>query len=120
MTSGEFTTQTRKIPWRLFAAGFVVWTVVGLSFALRTYFYNYRQGIEVWLVPIITSYLIDFYLWGLASPIIFHLSHQFPLVRKRLVSHSVFHLLSGVVFTFAIIALSVPLYWYLLGYPDTT
>src|SRR4028118_14482 len=103
MSSGEFTTETRKIPWRLFAAGFIVWTIVGLSFALRTYFYNYRQGIEVWLVPIITSYLIDFYLWGLASPLVAFLCHRFPLERKHLLKHITFHVLTGVLLTFVII-----------------
>jgi sensor histidine kinase YesM len=98
--------------------GFLVWTIVGLSFALRTYFYNQRMSLDIPLLPLTISYLIDFYLWGLASPLIFLLCRRFPLERKHLPSHTFFHILSGFVFIFAIIAASTPLYWH-LGLIDT-
>lgn len=113
MSAAERSKKRNKINWRHFGVGFLVWTIVGLSFALRTYFYNQRMGMNISLVPLIISYLIDFYLWGLATPLIFLLCRRFPLERKRLLSHTLFHILSGAVFIFVIIIVSVPLNWYL-------
>ncbi|HEX8250316.1 MAG TPA: hypothetical protein VF599_19235, partial [Pyrinomonadaceae bacterium] len=110
--------ETFKINWRHWAVGFLVWTLVGFSFALRTYFYNQRMGMDISLLPLIISYSIDFYLWGLASPLIFLLCRRFPLERKQLLRHTFFHILSAAVFIFVIIVVSVPLSWY-LGIVDT-
>ncbi|MDQ4123201.1 MAG: histidine kinase [Acidobacteriota bacterium] len=117
MTSGEFFTQPRKIHWWHFAAGFAVWTLIGLSFATRSYLGLIKQGANVSWQNLAISYMIDFYLWGLVSPFIFRLCHRFPIERERLATRISLFLILSLVFTFIIIAVSIPIYWY-LGSPD--
>lgn len=117
MTSSNWLNDLRKIRGWHIAVGFVIWTLVGISFASRTYLYYYRQGIEVSLLHMIASYLIDFYLWGLGSPLILIFSKRFLIERGHLLSRILIHLGLSFVFTFAIIALSVPPYW-MMGLAD--
>ena len=113
MISDELTTQRRKIKWWHFAVGFAIWTVVGLSFGSRTYLFYLRQDANVAWKPLVFGYLIDFYLWGLASPFIFRLTSRFPVERGKLFSRILLHFGASIVLTFAVIVVSIPIYWYL-------
>jgi sensor histidine kinase YesM len=103
----------KKIKWRHVGAGFVVWTVVGLSFAVRAYFFYKRQGIEPNGFYLLSGYMLDFYLWALASPFIFVFSIRFLIERGRIVRNAIYHIFAGVAFTMIIVAVSIPLYWFL-------
>jgi sensor histidine kinase YesM len=113
MTLGDWLNDIRKIKRRNIAAGFLIWTVVGLSFAARAYFYYVRQGIETSALYLISGYLLDFYLWALASPFIFFFSRRFLIERGRIARHLIYHLLAAFAFTMIVIAVSIPLYWYI-------
>ena len=118
MKAKEATNLWRKLKWRYFVVGFLVLTSAGLSFAFRSYVALSKQGANVPWKDLVLSYLIDFYLWGLASPFIFYLCHRFPVERERLLSRIAFYLLCGVGMTFTVVSVSIPVYWF-LGNPDT-
>jgi two-component system, LytTR family, sensor kinase len=117
MAAAEQAKETNKIKWRQLIVWTIVWTIVGLSFGFRTYFFNARLGFDISLASVVSSYLIDFYLWGLASPLIFFLCRRFPIERRNFLSHAGLHILSGLVLIPVVVLLSIPLYWY-LGFPD--
>ena len=119
MASDSVLTETRKIKWWHFAVGFGVWTLIGFSFASRTYFYYVRLGADIELKPLLYSYLLDYYLWGLASPFIFLLCRRFLIERRNLFKHLLLHACASIGFTFAVILASIPTYWY-LGLADVS
>lgn len=106
--------------WRNCAFGFVVWTIIGLSFASRTYFSYYQNGTSVRWEEVYSAFLIDFYVWAIVSPLIFKLARKFPVERgERLWSHLLFHIPVSLVFTFVVTAISLPAIWY-FGFPNRT
>lgn len=109
--------ERKSDKWRKWAIGFVVWTILGLSFASRSYFTYYRDGVIVPWYEIFSGFLVDFYLWGLASPAIFWLARKFPIERGRLLERISLHIVVSVVFIFFVNAVSMPAYWY-LGFPN--
>src|ERR1044072_416161 len=111
----NLTTQTGG--WRNWAVGFVIWTIIGVSFASRSYFTYYLEGISVKWYEIYSGFLVDFYLWGAASPLIFRLARRFPVERGRLASRIPFHIVASVGFILLVNAISIPAYWY-FGFPN--
>lgn len=109
----------KKSSWQNWLIGFIVWTIIGLSFAGRSYFTYYREGVVVPWYEIFSGFLVDFYLWGAVSPLIFALARRFPIERGQLASRIPFHILASVVFIFLVNALSMPAYWY-FGFPNKT
>jgi len=109
--------QTNK--WRNWAVGFIIWTIVGLSFASRSYFTAYRDGVAVNWKEVVSGFLIDFYIWGAVSPLIFWLARRFPIEREYLASRISFHFAISSIFILLVTAVSIPAYWY-LGYPNKT
>lgn len=103
--------------WRRWGIGFGVWTMLGLSFASRTYLSSYQNGSDIPWERIFSGYLIDFYLWGIASPVIFKLSRRFPVERENPARRLLFHTVLSIIFAFGVHAVSLPTFWY-LGYPD--
>ncbi|MBC7933313.1 MAG: histidine kinase [Rubrivivax sp.] len=99
--------------------GFIIWTAVALSFALRSYLiaiYDLRANVS-WKT-ILSGYLIDFYLWGLLSPLIFLLARRFEL-RRHLTVNLFIHAILSAVLSFVVVAVAAPAFWY-LGYPNLT
>jgi two-component system, LytTR family, sensor kinase len=117
MTGNESTLRTSASRWRIRAVGFVVWTIIGLSFASRSYFTYYREGIIVPWYEIFSGFLVDFYLWGLASPLIFRIARRFPIERGQLASRIPFHIIVSTIFIFIVNTVSIPAYWY-FGFPN--
>ena len=105
--------------WRNWAIGFGIWTMIGLSFASRSYLTNYRSGQNLSWQEAVFGYLTDFYLWGAASPLIFAIGRRFPIERERLPGRILFHFAVSIVFTLVVTAISIPLYWF-SGYADKT
>lgn len=103
--------------WRNWIIGFFVWTILGASFASRSYFTYYRDGVVVPWYEIFSGFLIDFYLWGLASPAIFWLARRFPFERGQLPERISLHIIVSAIFIFLVNAVSMPAYWY-LGFPN--
>lgn len=97
---------------RNWAIAFCIWTIVGLSFASRSYLQYQFNGTEVSWQEVYAGYMIDFYLWGAASPFIFWLNQRFPIERKRLTSRLIFHLLVALLLTSAICGLATPVLWH--------
>ncbi len=102
-----------KIDWRNWGIGFIVWTIIGLSFASRSYFTAYRAGTTVNWKEVIAGYLIDFYIWGAVSPLIFWLARRFPIERDNAVTRISLHFIICVIFIFLVTAVSILAYWYL-------
>jgi len=109
--------DAKKIAWKNWLIGFLVWTLIGISFASRSYFTFYRDGVVVPWYEIFSGFLVDFYLWGAASPLIFWLVKRFPIERGQLLKRILFHLALSIGFIFFVNALSMPAYWY-FGFPN--
>lgn len=102
--------------WLRWCFGFCVWTLLGFSFALRTYLGARQDNIHISWRATLSGYLVDFSLWGLISPLIFKLARRFELGRhlpRNLLIHATF----SVLFSFLVLSAAAPAYWY-FGYPD--
>lgn len=102
--------------WVRWSFGFAVWTLLGSSFALRTYLSALQNNINVSWKSTLSAFLLDFYLWGLASPVIFMLARRFEL-RRQLLRNLLIHVGLSAGFSFAVLAIAAPVYWY-FGYPN--
>lgn len=103
--------------WQRWTLSFVIWTIIGLSFGLRSYFTALLNGTRVNWLHTGSGFLVDFYVWGLVSPLIFWLARRFPIERGNLRIQIPLHILFCAVFIFCVNAISIPAYWY-LGFPD--
>ena len=108
-----FSWQRRWLRW---CFGFAVWTLLGFSFALRTYLAAVQNNVNVSWKTTLSGYLVDFYLWGMISPLIFMLARRFEL-RRHILRKLLIHASFSVVFSFAVLAVAAPAFWY-LGYPN--
>lgn len=104
---------------RNWGVGFAIWTLVGLSFASRSFFTAYKSGSNIAWQDLFTAYLIDFYVIGASSPLIFRLSRVLPVDRGRTFSRLILHLGFSILFTFTVYPISLLLIWY-VGYPNLT
>jgi two-component system, LytTR family, sensor kinase len=112
--------RIKKNRWQNWVIGFAFWTIIGLSFASRPLLLSYLEDWEK--VPwqwILSSYLIDFYLWGAASFFIFRLSQRFPIEREHIAGRLMLHLSFSFVFSFVVLAVSILAMWF-LGYSNKT
>src|SRR6476619_1525324 len=70
-------------PWLLTVSfGFLVWTLLGVSFALSAYLNAVRDNASISFKRTLSGYLADFWLWGMLSPLIFRLATRYEL-RNR-------------------------------------
>ncbi|MGD9560898.1 MAG: sensor histidine kinase [Pyrinomonadaceae bacterium] len=97
--------------------GFVVWTLVGLSFASRSAITAYQTGSSIGWHVLFSQYLIDFYVIGLASPVIFWLCRRYPIERGRMIARFFAHLVFSILFTTVVYPMCLVAIWY-IGYPD--
>lgn len=88
-------------------AAFAVWTILGLSFAFRSYGWSIQSGVDFPLWGYISQTLTDFYLYALASPLVFRLGRRFPLEFGRLTTSISVHLAASLLFTALTIVISV-------------
>lgn len=100
--SNRFGTSAQSI-----GAAFAVWTVLGLSFAFRSYVWGVQNNVNFPLWGYVGQTLTDFYLYALASPFIFRLGRRFPVEFGRLKISLPFHLAASVLFAVVIICVSV-------------
>ena len=106
----------RRPWWFRWGFGFLVWTLLGFSFALSTYLGARQDNVQISFKRAISGYLADFYLWGLLSPFIFWLSRRFEL-RAHFPRNLFVHVILSVVLSFVVLSAAGPLVWY-LGYPN--
>jgi two-component system LytT family sensor kinase len=111
--------QTDTNRWRNWAIGFVIWTIVGISFGIRTHLWAQMNATPTIFWETIPNYMVDFYFWGAASPLIFILCKRFPIERGHIASRLAFHLSVGLIFVFVVSAMTIPALWY-LGLTNTT
>ena len=104
---------------RNWAIGFGIWTIVGLSFASRSYLQYQFNGTDVSWQEVYSGYMIDFYLWAAASPLIFRLSRRYPVERGRLANRLLLHLVAALLLNLVVLTLASPLLWH-LGYLNKT
>jgi len=102
--------------WVRWSVGFGVWSMLGLSFAARSYLSALQNNTEVSWKGTLSAYLVDFYLWGLVSPLIFWLAKRFELWRY-LPRNILIHAVLSCIFSFVVLAVTAPVFWY-LGYPN--
>jgi two-component system LytT family sensor kinase len=100
--------------WIRVSFGFLVWTLLGISFALSAYLNAVRDNASVSFKRTVTGYLADFWLWGMLSPFIFKLAVRYEL-RDRVPRNLVIHLAISIVFALIVLSAASPLTWY-LGY----
>ena len=85
-------TSTRQRTFRLYAASFLVWTVLGL--------FMFSQGLVQKVVTNdptpwwhhLTSWMVGVWLWFLVTPAVLWLGRRFPLERKHWVRRTAIHL----------------------------
>jgi signal transduction histidine kinase len=99
--------------WRNWAIGFGIWTIVGISFGTRSYFYSQTNGPPARFWDMVPNYMIDFYAWGLFSPLIFKLVKRFHIERGNMLKALAFHIVAGPVFVVVVTAITIPVLWYL-------
>ena len=105
-----------KHRWVRWTVGFLVWTLLGVSFAIRSYLTALQNNSNPSWKGTLSAYLTDFYLWGLVSPFIFLLARRFELWRYF--PRNVFiHVVAGLIFSIVVLMLTGPVYWY-FGYPN--
>jgi two-component system, LytTR family, sensor kinase len=104
--------------WKNWAIGFGIWTVVGISFGTRSYFYSLTNGTPASFWEMVPNYMIDFYVWGAFSPLIFALVKRVHIERGNVVWGLAFHTLAGLLFVLVVNALTIPILWY-LGFANT-
>src|SRR5262245_65043339 len=103
-----------KHRWVRWSVGFVIWTLLGVSFAIRSYLQGLQNNSNPSWKGTLSAFLTDFYLWGLVSPLIFMLARRFELWRHF--PRNVFiHAISSFVVSAVVLMLSVPVYLY-FGY----
>lgn len=95
------------------AIGFGIWTIVGISFGTRSYLYSLTNGQPASFWEMVPNYMIDFYVWGLFSPLIFQLVKRFHIERGNMFRGLAFHILAGPLFVIAVTAITIPILWYL-------
>jgi two-component system LytT family sensor kinase len=117
MQDGEIKRKGSPFKWQNWLVGFFVWTIIGLSFASRTYLSYVQSGTATEWQHVYSAYMIDFYLWGAVSPFIFWLSRRFPVERDRLLSRIIFHFFVALGLNFIVMTAACPTLWY-LGYPN--
>jgi sensor histidine kinase YesM len=102
--------------WVRWVVGFAIWTLMGLSFAVRSGLSALQSNLSISWKAMITAYLTDFYLWGLVSPLIFKLARRFELLR-RIPRNLLIHLALSAVLSFLVLSTAAVVYWY-FGYPS--
>jgi two-component system LytT family sensor kinase len=98
---------------RWLAMGLLVWTIVGFSFGMRSYLYSHLVGPPAAFLQVVPNYMVDFYFWGLASPLIFRLCRRFPIERGYAAERLALHIFVGLAFVAVVTALTLPTLWYL-------
>ena len=102
--------------WQRFLLGVGVWTLLGTSFALSSYLNALQNNVHIPWRRIFSAYLVDFYLWGLLSPVIFRLAKRFEL-RQRFPRNLSVHIGVSIVMTLVVLSAAAPLVWF-FGYPN--
>jgi len=102
--------------WIRVSFGFLVWTLLGISFALSAYLNAVRDNASVSFKRTVSGYLADFWLWGMLSPLIFRLATRYEL-RNRFPRNLFIHLAISMIFALVVLSAASPLTWY-LGYPN--
>ena len=110
------TIPTPKRWWVRLSFGFLVWTLLGTSFALSSYLNAARDNANVSFKRTLTGYLADFWVWGLLSPLIFRLATRYEL-RKKFPRNLFIHLAVSILFALIVLSAAAPLTWY-FGYPN--
>jgi two-component system LytT family sensor kinase len=105
--------------WRIWLVGFGIWTVVGVSFGLRTHWWAQMNGTPSIFWQTVPNYMVDFYVWGAVSPLIFMLCRRFPIERGHITGRLAFHLIASLIFVVGVTLMTIPTLWYLgLVNPD--
>jgi len=99
--------------WKRWAIGFSVWTIVGLSFGTRGYLQAQFNGTPLSVYETVLSYMLDFYLWGIVSPVIFRICVRFPIEPRVLLRRMVFYVIFGTLLVLLLTAITIPIGWYL-------
>jgi len=100
--------------WLRWCFFFLVWTLLGASFALSTYLGARQDNVQISFKRALSGYLADFYLWGMLSPIIFLLARRFEL-RQNFPRNLLIHLAASFTLSAFVLSAASPLVWY-LGY----
>jgi signal transduction histidine kinase len=86
---------------------------------MRSYLYAQLVGPPATFMHMVPNYMVDFYFWGLASPLIFRLCRRFPIERGFVIERLAFHVVSGLVFVVFVTAATLPTLWAIgLGSPQ--
>ena len=104
--------------WTNWAIGFAIWTVVGISFGTRSYFYAQTTGTPTSFWDTVPNYMTDFYVWGAFSPLIFILVKRVHIERGNIFWGLAFHAFVGLLFVLVVNAITIPILWY-LGFANT-
>lgn len=107
------TAEKKTDTMRKLALGFLIWTIVGFSFGMRSYLYSHLVGPPAAFFQMVPNYMVDFYWWGIASPLIFKFSRRFPIERGYFAERLALHVFVGLAFVAVVTAVTLPTLWYL-------
>lgn len=80
---------------------------------MRSFLYAQLVGPPAKFFQMVPNYMVDFYFWGLVSPLIFALCRRFPIERGHVAERLVFHSFVGLIFVAVVTAATLPTLWYL-------
>lgn len=109
-----------KSDWRSLPVGFAVWTFLALLTASRNYLTYQQLKLDVPVRITLLSAFTDYYLWALASILIFKLCRRYPIEVPRIFQNLVIHFVSSVVFMFLIALISIPIFALVSGDAEVT
>src|SRR5579871_5661604 len=78
---------------------FGLWTVIGLSFSLSSYFNDIAEGSPITLKRAFSFAFTNYYTWMALSPLIGILASRFPLRKNHWLQSVLVHLPASAVFS---------------------
>src|SRR5215510_2470138 len=106
--------KRHRILWTSIAAG---WMLIALSFTLNYYVYS-GHYLEIFSKPptffqMLVWEIPYWILWAAMAPLVFHITHRFPLERGAWLANALVHVVAGLALTIAHRVVYLPICWML-------
>lgn len=92
-----------KIPLKSIAVGFLIWSIIGFSYASEFYLRNYHSDRIISFWDIIVGFIWEFSLYAVFTPFLLKFGKRFPLEYKISVKlffrNILIHLIAGFIFS---------------------
>src|SRR5262245_64040809 len=106
--------QRHRILWTSIAAG---WMLIALLFTINYYVFS-GHYVEIFSKPptfvqMLVWEIPYWILWAAMAPMVFHITHRFPLGREAWLANALVHVVAGLALTIAHRVVYLPICWML-------